>query len=531
MDEISVLSTQILFGKDARHKLFEGLEIAAHAVGCTLGPKGKTVIISRVGSQPLVTKDGVTVSKAISFKDPMKRMGAELIKESASQTNDTAGDGTTTATILTHALVKEGMRLLDAGYDASALKIGMSMAVEKILTHLKTNAKILTTLGEIAQVATVSANGDLLIGDLIAEAMNKVGNEGIVTVEDAKGTSTTLDVVEGMQLDRGYLSPYFVNNTEKMHVLYNDVKVLVTDKKLSSMKDLIPILEKIIQSKTSLLIVAEDIEGEALQGLVVNRVQGNLPVVAIKSPGYGLSRDAMLADICALTGAKLVSSKAGLPIEKTTLQDLGSLKKVMIDSKRTTLVGEGKTNDVLNKHITDLKAQSEDITISTDEIQMLRLRIARLSGGVAIIKVGGSTEIEMIERKHRIEDALNATRAAVEEGIVPGGGTALYNAMVATQKLIDGRVTDVGVLGGIHSVLKAVRAPFDKIISNAGKSPEVVSDTIDRNGLGYNAATDSYVDLVANGIIDPVKVTRTALENAISVANVFLSLDAAVIED
>lgn len=523
-----MIDTKIVFGNEARHQLFKGLEFAAQAVGCTLGPKGKTVIISQADRQPIVTKDGVTVSKAISFKDPMMRMGAELIKEAASQTNDTAGDGTTTATILTHALVKEGLRLLDAGYDATLLKQGIEVAVTNVIEALRSSAKMLTTVEEIAQVATVSANGDKTIGELIASAMSKVGHEGIITVEDAKGIATTLNVVEGMQFERGYLSPYFVNNTEKMHSLHNDCKVLVTDKKISTMKELVPLLEKIVQTRTSLLIIADEVDGEALHTLVTNRVRGDLPVVAIKAPGYGLTRDAILNDLCILTGANLVSSKTGLSIDKMTLQDLGTLKKVVVDAKSTTLVTDGRTEQRVKEHLNDIRAQLEDITLTSDELTMLKMRVAKLSGGVAVIRVGGSTEIEMIERKHRIEDALNATRAATEEGIVSGGGTALLDVV---ETMVNKFKENLNQREGFEAVLKACRAPFERIVTNGGKNPEVVANEMRRLKKGYNAATGEYVDLMSDGIIDPVKVTRTAIENAASVANVFLSLDAAVIED
>jgi chaperonin GroEL len=526
-------STQVIFSSEARKGLFKGLDTVAAAVSCTLGPKGKTVLIQQDSkSSPIVTKDGVTVSKSIRLKNPIERMGAQLIREAAEQTNETAGDGTTTSTVLTHAMVKSGLKLLEGGYDAKELCDSIEKTLDSALIHIKKNAKHLTSSEEITQIATISANGDRKIGELIADAMTKVGNDGIISVEEAKGTATSLDIVEGMQFDRGYLSPYFVTNSEKMHAAYSDAKVLLVDHKINSMRDMLPLLEKIAQSKTPLLIIADDVEGEALQGLVVNRVNGSLPVVAIKSPGYGQHKEELLHDMSVLTGAKIVSSSTGLKLQQVSMSDLGTLKKFVVDSMSCTLVSTGSTKDAVEKHAAELKSRMQDISLTAEEIIKLRTRIAKLASGVALIKVGGATEVEMIERKYRIEDALHATRAAVEEGIVPGGGMALYNTWQHLQS--QDVVQNFGQ--GARIVLDACLAPIRKISENAGQSQDVVVNELARkkegksNFIGYNAATDEYVDMMEVGVIDPAKVTRTALKNAASVAMTFLSLDAVVVE-
>lgn len=554
--------TRVIFGHDARNALFNGLKIVADSVSVTLGPRGRTVLVQQEGDSPIITKDGVTVSKSVNLKDPLERMGAQLIKTAASQTNETAGDGTTTATVLTAAMVQEGLKLLTAGYSSKDLCESIDSTINEVVDFIAASAKKLTTTEEITQIATISANGDRRIGEIIAEAMEKVGHDGIISVEDAKGTSTTLEVVDGMQFDRGYLSPYFVNNSEKMHAYYNDVRVLLIDHKLAMMKDLIPILEKTMAARVPLLIIAEEIEGEALQGLVVNRVNGNLPVVAIKSPGYGQHKNELLHDISVITGSKIVSSSTGMKLSAVTLADLGTLKKVVVDAKTTTLVSSGTSNSAVDSHISDLKAQMQDITLSSDELVKIRTRIAKLASGVAVIKVGGTTELEMIERKYRIEDALHATRAAVEGGIVPGGGMALFNAWRHIK-------TKVSNTPGESVVLSACIAPLRKIIENAGQSPDVViadllryktsithtntseadiclsiatgndiviadlprHKSVSKVDIGYNAATGEFVDMVASGIIDPALVTRTALKNAASVAITFLSLNAVIVED
>ena len=527
--------TKVVFSSEARKGLFRGLETVATAVGATLGPRGKTVLIQQdLNSSPIVTKDGVTVSKAVRLKNPIERMGAQLIKEAASQTNETAGDGTTTSTILTHSLVKEGLKLLDAGYSSKEICSGIEIGAGVVIDLLKSSAKRLTSSEEVAQIATISANGDTVIGELIAEAMQKVGHDGIITVEEAKGMSTSLEVVEGMQIDRGYLSPYFVTNSEKMNVVYSDAKVLLIDGKLNSMKDMVPLLEKTMQGRTPLLIIADEVEGEALQGLVVNRVNAQLPVVAIKSPGYGQHKEDLLRDISILTGGKVASAATGLKLVDMKMSDLGTLKKVVVDAKTSTLVAGGSTKDAVEKHVSDLKSQLQDITLSSDDIIKLRTRIAKLASGVALIKVGGATEVEMIERKYRIEDALHATRAALEEGIVPGGGMALFNVWREFKSHNDWEKLSPGE----KVVLEACLAPIRKIVDNAGQSKDVVVNELAKRKstpgnelLGYNAAKDEYVDMVSEGVIDPVKVTRTAMKNAASVSVTFLSLDAVIVED
>jgi chaperonin GroEL len=530
--------TSVLFKKEARRKLFEGMEIAANAVTTTLGPRGKTVLIQKKGETPIVTKDGVTVSKSINLKDPVQRMGAELIREAAAQTNESAGDGTTTATILTYSMVKEGLKLLEAGFSPKELSRGLERARGTAETLLLSSSKRLAGSAEIAQIGTISANGDKKIGELIADAMERVGRDGIITVEDAKGTTTSLDVLEGLQFDRGYLSPYFVTNTEKMTAAYQDARVLISDKKISTMKELVPVLERVMGARQPLIIIADDIEGEALQGLVLNRVNGNLPVVAVKAPGYGMHRHDLLGDIAILAGAKIASPSTGLKIESMTLQDLGTLKRVVVDAKGTVLVGTGGTKSLVDEHVATLKTQLEDLTLTGDEIVKLKTRIAKLAAGVAVIRVGGATEVEMIERKYRIEDALHATRAAAEEGIVPGGGMALIGISSALEASFSGLSEEERA--GASIVLKSCFAPLRKIVENCETSADVVIKELltrreteegPRFGWGYNAATGQFTSLIDEGIIDPVKVTRTALKNAASVASTFINLDAVVFEE
>lgn len=526
--------TRVIFKDEARKKLFSGLQIAAAAVGCTMGPKGKCVIIQQGDKRPIVTKDGVSVAKSINLKDPVERMGAELIKEAASRTNDVAGDGTTTATVLTHAMVSEGLKLLSAGFDAKQLKEDVEETSSLVVKFLKESAKQLKESSEIAQIGTISANGDSTIGSLIAEAMEKVGRDGIITVEDAKGLSTSLEIVDGMQFDNGFLSPYFVTNQEKMNCMYENACVLLTDKKISSLNELLPMLEEVRRASRPLLIVADDVEGQALQLLIVNKMQNNMPIVAIKAPGHGHVRDAVLQDIATIAGAVVVSSATNLSLKDVRMSHLGNMKKVTVDSKSTTLVGDGKTVKAIKDRAEQLRAQMDDVSLMLEERDLIRLRVAKLSSGVAVIKVGGMTELEIVEKKYRIEDALNATRAAVEEGIVSGGGMALYNAYRA----IKGSKKQSA---GAGIVLHACTAPLRKIVENAGHSPDVIlsqldSQTFDENNAigfktGFNAATGKYEDLVVEGVIDPVKVTRTALENAVSVTLTFLSLDAVVVEE
>ena len=526
-DESGQKKTAIVFGNEARKELFAGLELAAKAVSATMGPRGKCVIIQRDGQVPVVTKDGVSVSKAINLKNPIQRMGADLIKEAASRTNDTAGDGTTTATVLTHAMVSEGIKLLAAGFDAKTLKAGVESATSLIVSELRNSARQVSSQEEISQVGTISANGDSAIGELIAEAMSRVGRDGIITVEDAKGMSTTLEVVDGMQFERGYLSPYFVTNPEKMNVVYENACVLLTDKKLSNLQELVPVLEQVSQAQRPLLIVADEVDGQALQMLIVNKLKGGLPVVAIKAPGHGHIRDAVLQDIATLSGASLVSSSSGVSFKDLRIASLGNLKKVVVDAKTSTLVADPKTQQNVENRVSELRAQLADVSLSSEDIDILKMRIAKLSSGVAVIKVGGATELETTEKKFRIEDALNATRAAIEEGIVPGGGMALLAAIerVRTNPLAKGPGQDI--------VLRACEAPIRQIVRNAGGSADVVLSKLHSKKFvkGYNAATDEYVDMIEAGVLDPVKVTRTALENASSVAITFLSLDAVIVEE
>lgn len=528
-------TTKVHFSQKARDGMLKGMEIAANAVGCTLGPKGKTVIIKKESDlAPIVTKDGVTVSKSINLADKLQALGADLIKEAANKTNDVAGDGTTTSTVLTYALCHQGAKLVELGHAPKNVCAGIAKAGELISQAVLNSAKKLSTSDEIAQVGTISANGDVKIGQLIAEAMSKVGSDGIITVEDSKSTTTMLEIADGMLIDRGYLSPFFVTNQEKMHALYMDSYVLVTDKKISKLVELIPLLEKVIVSKRSLLIIADEVEGEALQGLVLNRVKSSLPVVAIKAPGFGSIRDKLLNDICALTGATLVSSLTGVGLDTVNLSQLGQLKKVVVDAKSTTLVA---LNNVatLAPHVSNLKAQLNDPALDVEEFSQIKTRLARLASGVAVIKVGGTTEVEMIEKKYRIEDALHATRAAVEEGIVAGGGMALLKAVLQVKKS-EWEFLNASEQAGFDAALIAFKSPFEKIVSNAGHVPEVVLNNLERaigfdQHVGFNASNSTEVDMFEAGIIDPCKVTRTAIANSVSVANMFINLDAVIIEE
>lgn len=527
--------TKVVFNAEAKEVLLKGVTIAANAVCATLGPRGKTVLIQNGDAAPVVTKDGVTVSKSIHLKDNLCRMGAQLVREAASQTNDVAGDGTTTATALTYALIKSGMMLTTAGHSQKGVIEGVNKAFEAVREVLEASAKKVETYDEIKQIGTISANGDEVIGGLIADAMEKVGKDGIITVEDAKGMSTSLTVVEGMQFDRGYVSPYFVTNAEKMHASYNDLNLLLVDGKLNDLKALVPALELALQRRTPLLIIADDIEGDALHGIVLNRVNGNLPVVAVKAPGYGQHKSDLMGDIAALTGATIVSSATGVTLKNVTDSTFGKLTKAVVDGKSTIIVANKKNNSQLADRIKSIQAQLEDVTLSQDEKQKLKVRLAKLSSGVAIIKVGGSTEVEMVERKYRIEDALNATKAAVEAGVIPGGGKSLFDASRSIKSQFDSM--DQGdVKVGAMALLEACKYPLRRIVENAGSSPDVVCSKLEelattQPNFGYNAANGKYVDLITEGIIDPVKVTITALKNAVSVATTFLSLDAVIVEE
>jgi chaperonin GroEL len=523
--------TNVVFDAPARESLKRGLDVAARAVGCTMGPRGKNVLIQRGDAVPLVTKDGVTVSKSIRLKNPIERMGADLVKEAASRTNDVAGDGTTTATVLTHALVTEGLKLLAAGHSGVELKKGIEVATKAIIEELKGLAKEVKSDDEIVQIGTISANGDKVIGELIGQAMKKVGRDGIITVEDAKGMNTTLDVVEGMQFDRGYISPMFATSGEKMNAVYEDAFVLLTDKKLSSLRELIPVLEGCQKAQRGLLIIADDVEGEALHGLLINKLNAGLKVVAIRAPGFGTLRESVLQDLAILTGGKVVSSTTGLSLDKVTVAELGKVKKFMVDAKTTTIVGSGATAEAVNKHADDLRAQLEDVRLSDEDKVILKNRIAKLASGVAVIRVGGSTEVEMIERKYRIEDALHATAAAVDEGILPGGGCALIRAV----KQLNAKQTGPGHNSfGEAMVYKACQAPLRKIVENAGLTADVILNDLgksDSPSAGYDVSTGAMLDMFEAGIIDPLKVARSALENAASVAVTFLSLDAVIVDD
>lgn len=538
--ENSSHTTGVAFSQEAREKLYVGMKVAAAAVGCTLGPRGRTVLIQRGQDAPFVTKDGVTVARSIRLKDAVASMGASLMQEAASRTNDVAGDGTTTSTVLTFAMVREGLKLMSSGHDPILIKQGIERATAHVITSLKQCAVPVRTFDDIKHVGTISANGDVQVGDIIAQAMEKVGRDGIITVEDAKGMSTTLEVVEGMQIDRGYVSPYFVTNPDKMQAIYHDAYVLVTDMKLSSLQEMVPILETIQRERAALLIVAEDIEGEVLQGLVLNKQKSNLRVVAIRAPGYGKLKDQLLSDLAVLTGATLVSSHTGVSLAKSDRTILGRCKKVVVDSKCTTIVGNGSTVAAVNARVEELRSQAQDVTLDAAETAHVRSRIARLSNGVAVIRVGGSTELEMIERKYRIEDALNATRAAAEEGIVPGGGMALLESSLLLESA-SSAWTDVNkdIMAGVRVVREACYEPLRVITGNSGVSHEVVVEKLVAHKFrdepfkypGWDAAQGQIVDMLETGIVDPVKLTRVALENAASVAITFLTLDAVVYEE
>ncbi len=523
------MAKMIEYSADARAKLKKGVDQLADAVKVTLGPKGRNVVIEKKFGAPTVTKDGVTVAKEIELEDPMENMGAQMVKEVASKTSDDAGDGTTTATVLAQAIFNEGLKNVTAGANATEIKRGIEEAVKVVVEELKKLSRPIENKTEIAQVGAISANNDMEIGELIAEAMEKVGKDGVITVEEAKSTETTLDVVEGMQFDRGYISPYFVTNPETMEAILEDPLILIYDKKISAMKDLLPILEKVAQTGKSLLIIAEDVEGEALATLVVNKLRGTLRVAAVKAPGFGDRRKAMLEDIAILTGGRVISEEAGFKLENAVLGDLGSAKRVVIDKDNTTIVeGAGKTEDI-QARIQQIKRQIEETTSDYDR-EKLQERLAKLAGGVAVIKIGAATEVEMKEKKARVEDALHATRAAVEEGIVPGGGTALLRSIPALEKLsLDG---DRQI--GVNIVRRAVEEPIRQIVNNAGLEGSVIVQRVKEaknTNFGFNAAKEDFEeDMVKAGIIDPTKVVRTAIENAASVAGLLLMTEAVVAE-
>ncbi len=516
------------FGADARERMLAGVDILANAVKVTLGPKGRNVVIEKSFGAPRTTKDGVTVAKEIELEDKFMNMGAQLIREVASKTNDEAGDGTTTATVLAQAIVREGMKAVASGRNPMDLRRGIDKAVTAIVEDLKKRAKKVGGSEEIAQVGTISANGDTDIGKFLADAMAKVGNEGVITVEEAKSLETELEVVEGMQFDRGYLSPYFITNADKMEATLEDPLILLFEKKLSSLQPMLPILESVVQNQRPLLIIAEDVEGEALATLVVNKLRGGLKVAAVKAPGFGDRRKAMLEDLAILTGGQVISEDLGIKLENVTIDMLGKAKKVVVKKDDTTVVdGTGAKKDI-EARIGQIRKQIEDTTSDYDK-EKLQERLAKLAGGVAVIKVGGATEVEVKERKDRVDDALNATRAAVEEGIVPGGGTALLRA--AFKLNIKGDNDDQTV--GINIVKKALEAPIRQIVENAGVEGSIVVGKLRDNkddNFGFNAQTEEYVDLVKAGIIDPVKVVRTALQDAASVAGLIITTEASIAE-
>ena len=520
---------QVHFGSDARDRMLRGVDILANAVKVTLGPKGRNVVLDKSYGAPRITKDGVTVAKDIELEDKFENMGAQMLREVASKTNDKAGDGTTTATILAQAIVREGVKYVTAGMNPMDLKRGVDMAVETAVKDITARAKKVKSSDEIAQVGTISSNGDALIGNMIAKAMQKVGNEGVITVEEAKTAETEIDIVEGMQFDRGYLSPYFITNADKMIVELDDPYILIHEKKLSSLQAMLPILEAVVQTGKPLLIIAEDIEGEALATLVVNKLRGGLKVAAVKAPGFGDRRKAMLEDIATLTAGEMIAEDLGIKLENVTLAMLGHAKKVRIDKENTTIIdGSGKKKDIEGR-INQIKAQIEDTTSDYDR-EKLQERLAKLGGGVAVIRVGGVTEVEVKEKKDRVDDALNATRAAVEEGIVPGGGIALLRAKAAVGKL---KVENPDIQAGINIVMKALEAPIRQIVENAGVEGSIVVNRIHENKsqtFGFNAQTEEYVDMLTAGIVDPAKVVRTALQDAASVAGLLITTEAMIAE-
>jgi chaperonin GroEL len=519
----------VRFSTDARDRMLRGVEILASAVRVTLGPKGRNVILDKSYGAPRITKDGVTVAKEIELEDKFENMGAQMVREVASKTNDTAGDGTTTATVLAHAIVKEGAKSVAAGMNPMDLKRGIDFAVSAVVADIKKRAKKVSSTAEVAQIGTISSNGDSTIGKMIAQAMQKVGNEGVITVEEAKSLETEVEIVEGMQFDRGYLSPYFITNAEKMVAELEDAYVLLHEKKLSGLQAMLPVLEAVVQSGKPLIIIAEDIEGEALATLVVNKLRGGLKVAAVKAPGFGDRRKAMLEDIAILTGGQLIAEDLGIKLENVTTAMLGRAKRVLIEKEKTTIIdGAGKKKEI-EARVGQIKAQIEETTSDYDK-EKLQERLAKLAGGVAVIRVGGATEIEVKEKKDRVEDALNATRAAVEEGIVPGGGVTLLRAKKAVGKLTN---DNADVQAGINIVLKALEAPLRQIAENSGVEGSIVVNKIIESKsetYGFDAQNEEYVDMIDKGIIDPAKVVRTALQDAASVAGLLVTTEAMIAE-
>jgi chaperonin GroEL len=518
---------EVRFSEEARSRVLRGVNLLTDAVTVTLGPRGRNVCLEKSWGAPTVTKDGVTVAKEIQLEDKFENMGAQMVKEVASKTSDVAGDGTTTATVLSRAIFSEGLKLVAAGHDPMNIKRGIDKAVEKVVDELKSLSKPTRDRDEIAQVGTISANNDKTIGDILAEAMDKVGKEGVITVEEAKGLETTLDLVEGMRFDRGYLSPYFVTDPERMECVYEDAYLLIHEKKISNMKDLLPVLENVAKAGKPFVIIAEEVEGEALATLVVNKIRGTLKCVAVKAPGFGDRRKAMLEDIGILTGGKMIAEELGIKLENVTLKDLGQAKRVIVDKDNTTVVEGAGKKSAIEGRISQIRAQIEETTSDYDR-EKLQERLAKLAGGVAVVKVGAATEVEMKEKKARVEDALHATRAAVEEGIVPGGGVALIRAAASLANL---RVSE-DEKAGVRIVQKALEEPLRWIVTNAGSDGSVVLDKV-KNGkgaYGFNAATEELEDLVKSGIVDPTKVVRTALQNAASVAGLLITTEAIIAE-
>ena len=515
----------VRFSEEARSRVLRGVNLLADTVIVTLGPKGRNVCLEKSWGAPTITKDGVTVAKEIQLEDKFENMGAQMVKEVASKTSDIAGDGTTTATVLARAIFSEGLKLVAAGHDPMSIKRGIDKAVAMVVQDLKSISKPTRDRGEIAQVGTISANNDKTIGDILAESMDKVGKEGVITVEEAKGLETTLDLVEGMRFDRGYLSPYFVTDPERMECVYEDAYILIHEKKISSMKDLLPVLESVAKTGRPLVIIAEEVEGEALATLVVNKIRGILKVVAVKAPGFGDRRKAMLEDIAILSDGKMIAEELGIKLENVTIKDLGRAKRVIIDKDNTTVVEGAGKKSAIEGRISQIRAQIEETTSDYDR-EKLQERLAKLAGGVAVIKVGAATEVEMKEKKARVEDALHATRAAVEEGIVPGGGVALIRASAGLGSLAVSEDERVGV----RIIQKALEEPIRWIAQNAGLDGAVVLDKVKNNkgAFGFNAATENYEDLVKSGIVDPTKVVRTALQNAASVAGLLITTEAMI---
>jgi chaperonin GroEL len=516
------MAKQLQFDESARHALLRGVEKLARAVKATLGPAGRNVILDKKFGSPTITKDGVSVAKEIELECPYENMGAQLIREVSSKTSDIAGDGTTTATVLAEAIYKEGLRNVTAGANSISLQRGIMKATEAIVAELKKLSKPVSDAKEIAQVASISANSDAEIGDIIADAMDKVGKDGTITVEEAKGIETTLEVVEGMQFDKGYLSPYFVTNAESMETLLESAYILIHEKKISSLKDMLPLLEKVAKTGKPMLIIAEDVEGEALATLVVNKLRGILNIAAVKAPGFGDRRKAMLEDIAILTGGRVITEDLGIKLETVELTDLGQVKRITISKENTVLVEGGGTSEAITGRVNQIRRQIEETTSDYDR-EKLQERLAKLAGGVAVINVGAATETEMKEKKARVEDALHATRAAVEEGIVAGGGTALIRAQAA--------IGDLGLTGdektGAGIVARAVEAPLRQLVANAGREAALIVERVknDKDGFGYNVATDKFEDLIKSGVVDPTKVTRTALQNAASISGLLLTTE------